>query len=108
MFMQPVGAGDLLLISTRAQECYFQRPFHEWGFFSAIMGAQVFAALMAAYGWLVAAISRELMGFVWIYNVVWLIVLDLVKSGWRWHLAMNCNRVEPAYTCDQRISYTGN
>jgi hypothetical protein len=53
MFVQLVIAGHLLLFSTRASGFFFQPPFPEWKFFTAIMGTQVLAACMAAFGWLV-------------------------------------------------------
>lgn len=79
MFMQLVIAGHLLLFSTRARRFLFQPPFPEWKFFTAIMGTQILAALLAANGWLVAPISWRLIGFIWVYNLVWLAVIDLVK-----------------------------
>jgi H+-transporting ATPase len=79
MFMQLVIAGHILLFSTRSRGFFFSRPFPEWRFFCAIMGTQAFAALMAAQGWLVHAISWELIGQIWIYNLCWLVVVDLVK-----------------------------
>ena len=79
MFMQLVIAGHLLLFSTRSRGFFFQRPFPEWKLFCAIMGTQLFAALMAANGWLVTAISWRLIGLVWVYNLVWLFVIDAIK-----------------------------
>ncbi len=79
MFMQLVIAGHLLLFSTRSRGFFFQRPYPEWKFFSAIMGTQVLAALMAANGWLVSPISWSLIGFIWLYNIVWLFVIDAIK-----------------------------
>ncbi|MDR6758112.1 H+-transporting ATPase [Mycoplana sp. BE70] len=79
MFMQLVIAGHLLLFSTRTTGFFFQPPFPEWRFFSAIMGTQVLAACMAAFGWLVTPISWRLIGFIWLYNLVWLFVIDLLK-----------------------------
>jgi hypothetical protein len=70
MFMQLVIAGHLLLFSTRASGFFFQPPFPEWKFFTAIMGTQVLAACMAAFGWLVTPISWGLIGFIWLYNLV--------------------------------------
>ena len=58
---------------------FFQPPFPEWRLFCAIMGTQVFAALMAANGWLVTPISWGLIGFIWAYNLVWLLVVDVAK-----------------------------
>jgi hypothetical protein len=34
---------------------------------------------MAANGWLVTAISRQLIGFIWVYNLIWFLVVDMVK-----------------------------
>jgi hypothetical protein len=79
MFMQFVIAGHLLLFSTRSQGFFFQPPWPEWKFFCAIMATQVFAAFMAANGWLVTPISWGLIGYIWLFNVAWLVVLDFVK-----------------------------
>jgi len=81
MFMQLVIAGHLLLFSTRSRGLFFQPPFPQWKLFTAIMGTQLVAALMAANGWLVTAISWRLIGFIWLYNLAWLVVVDLVKVG---------------------------
>jgi H+-transporting ATPase len=79
MFMQLVIAGHLLLFSTRAGRFFFEPPFPEWRFFCAIMGTQVVAALMSASGWLLTPISWGLIGFIWAYNLVWLVVIDAIK-----------------------------
>ena len=79
MFLQLVVAGHILLFSTRSRGFFFSPPFPERRFFCAIMGTQVLAAFMAAKGWLVHAISWELIGQIWAYNLCWLVVVDLVK-----------------------------
>ena len=79
MFMQLVIAGHLLLFSTRAGRFFFEPPFPEWRFFWAIMGTQVVAALMSANGWLLTPISWGLIGFIWAYNLVWLVIIDAIK-----------------------------
>jgi len=81
MFLQLVVAGHLLLFATRSRRFFFQPPLPESRFFLAIMGTQVFAALMAANGWLVTAISWHLIGVIWLYNLAWLGIADLVKLG---------------------------
>jgi len=81
MFMQLVIGGHLLLFSTRARGAFFKPPFPAARLFWAIMGTQAFAALMAAYGWLIPAISWRLIGFIWLYNLIWLFILDFVKLG---------------------------
>jgi H+-transporting ATPase len=79
MFMQLVIAGHLLLFSTRVRSFFFRPPFPHWKLFTAIMGTQLLAALMAANGWLVTPISWGLIGFIWMYNLVWLVVVDVIK-----------------------------
>jgi H+-transporting ATPase len=79
MFMQLVIAGHLLLFVTRTQKFFFQPPFPEWKLFWAIMGTQLFAAFMAAEGWLMPAISWKLIGLIWAYNLVWLVIMDVAK-----------------------------
>ena len=38
---------------------------------------------MAAFGWLVTPISWGLIGFIWLYNLVWLVVIDLLIAIYR-------------------------
>ena len=85
MFMQLVIAGHLLLFSTRSRGFFWQKPLPEWKFFIAIMGTQILAAVMATQGWLITPIPWARVGFIWIYNLIWLILLDLVKVGlYKW------------------------
>jgi H+-transporting ATPase len=79
VFMQLVIGGHLLLFSTRVRGPFWKPPFPSAKLFWAIMGTQVFAAFMAARGWLVPPISWRLIGFIWVYNLVWLVVEDIVK-----------------------------
>ena len=43
------------------------------------MATQILGVLMAAFGWLIPVLPWWLIGAVWVYNLVWLVVLDLVK-----------------------------
>ena len=36
---------------------------------------------MCSQGWLVPALPWGIIGFVWAYNIVWMIVQDIVKLG---------------------------
>jgi H+-transporting ATPase len=36
---------------------------------------------MCSQGWLVPPLSWGIIGFVWAYNLIWMIVQDLVKVG---------------------------
>jgi H+-transporting ATPase len=79
MFLQLVVAGHLLLFCTRTKGPFWKPPLPNARLFWAITGTQVFAACMAAYGWLVTPISWELIGGIWLYNLAWLVATDLVK-----------------------------
>jgi H+-transporting ATPase len=56
-------------------------PFPAQKLLWAIVGTQVFAVLMCAFGWGVPALPWILIGLVWAYNLVWMIVQDVVKLG---------------------------
>jgi H+-transporting ATPase len=45
----------------------------------AIVGTQVFAVLMCGFGWFVTALPWIVILMVWVYMLIWMIVLDLVK-----------------------------
>ena len=47
--------------------------------FFAIVATQIVAVLMCAYGVLVPALPRALIGVVWAYVIVWTILTDVVK-----------------------------
>ena len=79
VFMQLVIGGHLLLFSVRARGPFWKPPLPSAKLFWAIIGTQLFAAFMAARGWLVPAISWRLIGFIWVYNLVWLFIEDIVK-----------------------------
>jgi hypothetical protein len=55
----------------------------------------LFAAIVAAEGWLMPAISWTLIGLIWACNLVWLVVMDLVKYALfellerRWSMAFD-------------------
>ena len=47
--------------------------------FLAILLTQVFAVLMCGFGWLVPQIPWQLVGAVWLYNLIWMFVLGAVR-----------------------------
>jgi H+-transporting ATPase len=44
--------------------------------FFAIVATQIAAVLMCSQGWLVPSLPWSVIGFVWGYNLVWMIVQD--------------------------------
>jgi H+-transporting ATPase len=49
--------------------------------FWAIVGTQIFAVLMCGFGWLVPSLPWTVIGLVWVYNFIWMIIQDAVKVG---------------------------
>jgi H+-transporting ATPase len=81
MFLQLVAGGHLMLFLTRTPEAFWKPPFPDPKLFWAIFGTQIFAVFMCAFGWGVPSLSWSMIGLVWVYNLVWMIVQDLVKLG---------------------------
>jgi len=83
MFLQLVVGGHLMLLVARSSGFFLKPPLPSWILMVAILGTQLFASLLCRYGWLdlVPAISWQLIGLVWVYNLIWLLVLDAVKIG---------------------------
>jgi H+-transporting ATPase len=81
LFLQLLVGGHLLLLLTRTKKSFLARPHPSWQLLSAVFGTQVFAVLMAGFGWLIPAVPWELIGWVWVYNLAWMLLLDLIKLG---------------------------
>ncbi len=81
MFLQLLVGGHLLLLLTRTKQAFWARPYPSWQLLGAVVGTQVFAVLMCGFGWLVPVLPWDLIGWVWVYNLVWMVVQDGVKLG---------------------------
>jgi H+-transporting ATPase len=79
VFLQIVAGGHLLYFVMRSRETIFSPPWPSAPVFWAIVGTQIFAVLMVGFGWFVPAIPWTIIGLVWLYMLVWMIALDLVK-----------------------------
>jgi len=79
IFLQIVAGGHLLYFVMRSRETIFSPPWPAAPVFWAVVGTQVFAVLMVGFGWFVPAIPWTIIGLVWVYLLVWMIVLDLIK-----------------------------
>jgi len=79
VFLQIVAGGHLLLFVMRSRATIFSPPWPSKPLFLAIVGTQVLAVLICGFGWFVPAIPWVVIGLVWAYMLVWMIVLDLVK-----------------------------
>ncbi|WP_020414401.1 plasma-membrane proton-efflux P-type ATPase [Microbulbifer variabilis] len=80
IFLQIVAGGHLLLFVVRSRKAFFSKPFPAMKLFCAIVGTQILTVLMCGFGWLVPAIPWSIIGLVWLYMIIWMFALDLVKK----------------------------
>jgi H+-transporting ATPase len=79
MFLQLVAGGHLMLFVTRTRHSFWTPPHPNPRLFWAIIATQVAAVLMCGFGWLVPQLTWRAVGFVWCYNLAWMVMLDFVK-----------------------------
>jgi len=79
IFLQLVVGGHLMLFVARTKRLFFMPPFPGAPLFLAIIGTQIFAAAMCGFGLLVHKLPWQLIGAVWIYCLIWMFILDIVK-----------------------------
>ncbi len=79
LFLQLVAGGHLMLFVTRTNKICWLPPHPSWQLFWAILLTQVLAILMCGNGWLVPPLPWDLIGLVWLYNLVWMFVQDVAK-----------------------------
>ena len=81
MFLQLVAGGHLLLFVTRTRGVFWKPPYPNPKLFFAIVATQIAAVLMCSQGWFVPSLPWRIIGFVWGYNLAWMIVQDIMKLG---------------------------
>ena len=79
IFLQLVVGGHLMLFVARTKRLCFLPPFPGAPLFLAIIGTQILAAMMCAFGLLVHKLPWQLIGLVWFYCLGWMLILDIVK-----------------------------
>jgi len=79
IFLQLVVGGHLLLMVTRNKKMFFMPPFPSWKLFTAMLCTQIFAVSLVAFGWFVPKIGWKLIGFIWIYSLMWMVLLSFVR-----------------------------
>ncbi len=81
MFLQLVAGGHLMLFVTRTRGALWKPPYPSSKLFFAIVATQIAAVFMCSQGWLVPPLPWRIIGFVWGYNLAWMMVQDIVKLG---------------------------
>src|SRR5207247_2725690 len=79
MFLQLVAGGHLMLFVTRTRGVFWKPPYPSPKLFFAIVATQIAAVLMCSQGWLTPSLPWGIIGFVWAYTLVWMVVQDIVK-----------------------------
>jgi H+-transporting ATPase len=94
MFLQLVAGGHLMLFVTRSVGPFWRPPFPDRRLFAAIVGTQLVAVLICGFGTgkFIPPLPWKIIGWVWVYNIAWMFVLDFVKiaiyrvlNGWNLH-----------------------
>jgi H+-transporting ATPase len=81
LFLRLAAGGHLLLFVTRTKNEFWQRPYPSWQLLTAIVATQVVAVLMCGFGWLVPPLPWDLIGYVWVYIIIWMLIQDITKLG---------------------------
>ena len=81
LFLQLVAGGHLMLFVTRSKRSLWRKPHPSWPLFTAIVATQAFAVLMTGFGWWVPKLPWQLIVAIWIYDLLWMILMDLLKLG---------------------------
>ncbi|MTI00361.1 plasma-membrane proton-efflux P-type ATPase [Roseibium sp. RKSG952] len=79
MFLQLVAGGHLMLLVTRTEKWFFEKPYPARPLWLAIVLTQAFAVLMCGFGWIVPKISWMTIAWIWVYLLVWLVILGAVR-----------------------------
>jgi len=79
MFLQLAVGGHLLLFVVRTKRSLFQPPYPSARLFWAIVATQVVAVVICLVGVGVSAIPLAAIVAVWIYCLLWMVVLDILK-----------------------------
>jgi len=81
MFLRFIVGGHLLLFSTRTRHPFWVRPYPSWQLLSAIVATQIVGVMFVGFGWLMTPIGWFYIGLIWIYDLAWFVVMDMVKLG---------------------------
>ncbi len=79
VFLQLAAGGHLLLLVIRSRKSLFSKPWPATPLFTALFGTQILAVLFCGFGWFVEPLPWTIIGLVWLYMIVWVIVIDLIK-----------------------------
>lgn len=79
MFLQLAVGGHLLLFVVRSRHSVFLPPYPSASLLLAIVATQIVAILICLFGVLMPQLPWQAIAGVWVYCLVWMVVIDLVK-----------------------------
>ncbi|OTG82476.1 plasma-membrane proton-efflux P-type ATPase [Acinetobacter sp. ANC 4558] len=82
VFLQLAAGGQLLIFIVRNRGSIFARPFPNQKLLLAILATQIIAILLCAFGIFVPALPLEMIGVVWIYVLIWLVIANFAKIAY--------------------------
>ncbi|MCL6438680.1 MAG: plasma-membrane proton-efflux P-type ATPase [Rubrobacteraceae bacterium] len=80
LFLQLVIGGHLMLFLTRSKGRFWSRPYPALPLFLAIVGTQIVAVALVGFGILVAAVPWRWILLVWVYDALWMLAVDRIKT----------------------------
>jgi H+-transporting ATPase len=83
MFLQLAVGGHLLLFVVRTKRSVFEPPYPSPRLFWAIVATQIVAVAICVLGTGVRAIPTAAIVAVWVYCLIWMVVLDILKLLYR-------------------------
>ena len=82
VFLQLAAGGQLLIFIVRNRGSMFARPFPHTKLLLAILATQIVAILLCAFGIFVPMLPLEMIGVVWIYVLIWLVIASFAKIAY--------------------------
>ena len=82
VFLQLAAGGQLLIFIVRNRGAIFARPYPHPKLLLAILATQIIAILLCIFGIFVPALPLEMIGVVWVYVLIWLVIASLAKMAY--------------------------
>ncbi len=92
IYLKLAVAGHLTLLVVRTKGPFLSKPYPAKVLLGAILGTQILAVFIVAFGFLVAPVSWPYIGFIWVYCIVWVFIEDWAKLHFYRHLELRGKR----------------
>jgi len=109
MFLQISNSSAILILSARSVTWFFSSSpaWQIWfstGIGQVFVNGMMLLPSMPGLKQLVHPLHVHDMGFIWVYDIVWLFILDIVKQGmmFLWNNYEEANKVEDPFIAKQR------